>query len=69
MKAKLSFALAVLAFSVALQPVPTPDQPIGTVKDCAAICARTLCVPNQTCGLYTNGSGQTVCGCHDSSGV
>ncbi len=69
MKAKLSFVLAVLALSVVLQPVTEPDQPISTIKDCAALCARILCVPNQTCGAYTNSSGQPACGCHDSSGV
>lgn len=68
MKARLSFALAVLAFSFALQPVTQPDQPIA-IQDCAALCARILCVPNQTCGAYTNNSGQPACGCHDSSGV
>ena len=73
MKAKLSFALTILALSLAAQPAPSPspDQPVAiTPEKCASLCARILCVPYQTCGLYTNASGQTVCGCHgDSSGV
>jgi hypothetical protein len=72
MKAKLSFALAILALSLAAQPVPSPepDQPVAAPDKCASFCAVVLCVPYQTCGLYINSSGQTVCGCHgDSSGV
>lgn len=65
MKAKLSFVLAVLALSLTVQPVPSPDEPVAiTPEKCASFCARVLCVPYQTCGLYTNASGQTVCGCH-----
>jgi hypothetical protein len=67
MKAKLSFALAILALSLAAQPVP--DQPVTAAPDkCASFCAVVFCVPYQTCGPFINSSGQTVCGCHESSG-
>lgn len=70
MKAKLSFVLAALALSLATQPAPSPapDQPVAiTPEQCLSLCARVLCVAPQTCGLYTNSSGQTVCGCHGDS--
>jgi hypothetical protein len=66
MKAKLSFALAVFALSLAVQP--EPDQPVAAAPDkCASFCAIVSCIPYQTCGLYINSSGQTVCGCHGDS--
>ena len=40
MKAKLSFAFAVLAFSLALAPAPAATTP----SQCADFCARARCI-------------------------
>jgi len=60
MKAKLSFALAILVFSLGLAPAPAATTP----SQCSNFCARARCIGGYVCGLYTNSSGQTVCGCH-----
>ncbi|HTG32889.1 MAG TPA: hypothetical protein VLB76_08135 [Thermoanaerobaculia bacterium] len=60
MKARLSFAFAVLAFSVALTPAPASSEKIN----CVSYCGITRCIEGYTCGPYINSSGQTVCGCH-----
>ncbi len=62
MKARLSFAFAVLVFSLALTP-PAPAAIVPT--QCSAFCATVRCFPEKICGPYINSSGQTVCGCHD----
>ena len=61
MKAKLSFALAILVFSLGLAPAPAAIVP----TQCSAFCATVRCFPEKICGPYVNSSGQTVCGCHD----
>ena len=60
MKAKLSLALAVLVFSLALTPAPAAVAP----TQCSSFCATVRCIGGYVCGLYVNSSGQTVCGCH-----
>lgn len=65
MKAKLTFALTafVLTLTLAdLRPVPSVQTAV-TPMQCASFCMRALCF-GQSCGLYTDSSGQTVCGCH-----
>ena len=64
MKAKLSFAFAVLVFSLALTPAPAAT----TTSQCSDFCARARCIGGYVCGLYTNSTGQTVCGCHPGFG-
>jgi hypothetical protein len=44
-------------------PTPAPEQ-TPTDKSCLSFCSKVLCVEPQTCGLYTDGSGKTACGCH-----
>jgi hypothetical protein len=62
MKAKLSFALVVLAFTLGLIPAPAPA---ASVKiQCGSYCGITHCIEGYTCGPYVNSSGQVVCGCH-----
>ncbi|HEX4963201.1 MAG TPA: hypothetical protein VF173_20385 [Thermoanaerobaculia bacterium] len=51
-----------------LQPVPSPTVQGITPLQCASFCSRVRCVEGQFCSLYTNVSGQTVCGCHGSLG-
>jgi len=58
MKARLSFAFAVLVLSLAAAPASSvPTQ-------CSSFCATARCIGGYVCGLYVNSSGQTVCGCH-----
>jgi hypothetical protein len=57
MKAKLIFALVVLALSLGLAAEAIPPS-------CSAFCAVVRCLPDYVCGPYVNSSGQTVCGCH-----
>jgi hypothetical protein len=61
MKTRLFFALAVLALTLTVRPsqAAPPNQ-------CSAFCATVRCLSGYVCGLYTNSSGQTVCGCHPS---
>lgn len=58
-RAKLPFALALLGFTLALAPAPA-----AVPKTCSSFCATVRCIGGYVCGLYTNSSGQTVCGCH-----
>jgi hypothetical protein len=64
MKARLSFAFAVLVLSFALTPAPAAS--VST--QCSSFCATVRCIGGYVCGLYTNSSGQTVCGCHPGLG-
>lgn len=57
MKIKLIFVMALLALAVALQPAQSQTS-------CSAYCSKVRCIGDYICGLYTNSSGQTVCGCH-----
>jgi hypothetical protein len=57
MKAKLIFAVALVALTLALEPAQSQTS-------CSAFCAKVRCIGGYICGLYTNSSGQTVCGCH-----
>jgi len=66
MKAKLTFALTVFALTLAftdLRPISS-TQSATTPQQCSAFCSRVRCIGGYVCGLYTNSSGQTVCGCH-----
>lgn len=66
MKAKLIFALTVFALSLGfadLRPMPSVEA-ATTPQQCSALCSRVRCIGGYACGLYTNSSGQTVCGCH-----
>jgi hypothetical protein len=58
-----SIAGPVPAATTTPAPTPTPEQ-TPTDKSCLSFCSKVLCVEPQTCGLYTDGSGKTVCGCH-----
>jgi hypothetical protein len=60
MKARLSFAFALLVFSLGLTPAPAAP------AQCSSYCAIVRCIEGYTCGPYINSSGQTVCGCHPS---
>jgi hypothetical protein len=65
MKARLSFAFAVLVLSLGL----TPAAPASSVKiNCDSYCATVRCIDDGStryvCGPYINSSGQVVCGCH-----
>ena len=65
MKAKLTFALSVFALALALPGLqPAPSKTATTPQQCSAFCAKVRCIGGYVCGLYTNSSGQTVCGCH-----
>ena len=57
MKAKLVFVIALFIVALSLQPAQSQTS-------CSAFCAKVRCIGGYTCGLYTNSSGQTVCGCH-----
>ncbi len=65
MKAKLTFALTAFALTLTLGDLRLAPsvQTATTPQQCASFCMRALCL-GQACGLYTNSSGQTVCGCH-----
>ncbi len=60
MKGRKLFALAILAALAAF----TPKASQGIGPSCAFFCAQVRCIPEDVCGLYVNGAGQTVCGCH-----
>jgi hypothetical protein len=62
MKAKLSFALVVLAFSLGLIPAPASSVVVPT--KCSAFCATVRCIEGTICGPYINSAGQKACGCH-----
>lgn len=65
MKAKLLFLFAVLTLSVTLQPAQSRVATTAvTATQCSSYCSRVRCIGDQICGLYTNSTGQTVCGCH-----
>jgi hypothetical protein len=65
MKAKLTFALVALAFTLTLGDLrpPLSVQTAITPQQCASFCMRALCF-TERCGLHTDSSGQTVCGCY-----
>lgn len=65
MKVKLTFALAALACTLTLADLrPTLSvQTAITPQQCASFCMRALCF-GQKCGLHTDSTGQTVCGCY-----
>lgn len=58
MKTRLFFAFAVVALALSVKPTQAAPQ------QCSAFCAVVRCLDGYVCGLYTNSSGQTVCGCH-----
>jgi hypothetical protein len=60
MKARLSFAFAILILSLGLTPAPASSVKIN----CDPYCGITHCLEGYTCGPYINSSGQAVCGCH-----
>lgn len=60
MKIRLFFALAAFALALTV----TPSQAAIAPKQCSAFCATVRCIGDYVCGLYTNSSGETVCGCH-----
>jgi hypothetical protein len=62
MKTRLFFVLAAFALTLAV----TPSQAALPPKECSAYCATVRCIGDYVCGLYTNSSGATVCGCHPS---
>lgn len=58
MKIRCTLAFAVFALALgSAQTAPAADP-------CLSFCARAFC-PSGACGLHTNSSGQTVCGCYD----
>lgn len=60
MKTRLFFAFAVFALSLTVKPSQAAIPP----TQCSAFCATVRCIGDYVCGLYTNSSGETVCGCH-----
>ena len=60
MKARLFFALAAFALTLAA----TPGN--AAAPSCTSYCAIVRCIGDYICGPYVNSSGQTVCGCHPS---
>lgn len=59
---KLSLALTVLALTLGIANL-APAANI-TPKQCQDLCSRVRCAYPTVCGLYTDASGQTACGCH-----
>jgi hypothetical protein len=60
---KLSLALTVLALTVGITKM-APAATNITPKQCQDLCSRVRCASPTVCGLYTDASGQVVCGCH-----
>lgn len=60
MKAKLFFAFAAFALTLAAMPRTTS----AAAAQCTSYCAIVRCIDGYVCGPYVNSSGQTVCGCH-----
>jgi hypothetical protein len=60
MKAKLFFAFAAFALTLAAMPRTTS----AAADQCLPYCAIVRCLDGYVCGPYVNSSGQTVCGCH-----
>jgi hypothetical protein len=58
MKIVKLFVLAALALAAA----QSSRAAIG--PSCALFCAQIHCIPEDVCGSFVNGAGQTVCGCH-----
>jgi hypothetical protein len=62
MKSRITLALAVVALSFGIVNLASAAQ---TPKWCQDICAVVRCASTApTCGLYVDGSGNVVCGCH-----
>lgn len=64
MKIRLALALAAFALSLGIAEMAPAASGI-TSQQCKSFCARVRCAYPDICGLYTNSSGATVCGCHD----
>jgi hypothetical protein len=60
---KLSLALTVLALTLGIAQM-APAAANTNPKQCRDLCSRVRCASPTVCGLYTDASGQTVCGCH-----
>lgn len=60
MKTKLALVTTLFVLTLAL----TSANAAPSAQQCAAFCAKVRCIGGHVCGLYTNASGQTVCGCH-----
>jgi len=63
MKAKLTLLLTAFALTLAITAPPPFEQGINQ-QQCSSYCSRVRCIGDYICGLYTNSSGDTVCGCH-----
>jgi hypothetical protein len=63
MKAKLFFALAAFALTLAAMP-RTTSAASAAAAQCTSYCAIVRCIDGYVCGPYVNSSGQIVCGCH-----
>jgi hypothetical protein len=65
MKAKLSLLLTAFALVLTVaQSQPARFEQGISSQQCSSYCSRVRCIGDYICGLYTNSSGQTVCGCH-----
>lgn len=60
---RLSLVLTVLALTLGIAQT-APADPGVTPKQCQDLCSRVRCAYPTVCGLYTNSTGQTACGCH-----
>ena len=63
MKTKLTLLLTAFALTLAIK-APSPFEQNITAQQCSSYCSRVRCIGDYVCGLYTNSSGETACGCH-----
>lgn len=62
MKTRLTLAFAVVALTFGI--VGTAPAQQGGPNQCDDFCSRVRCAYPTVCGLYTDASGEKVCGCH-----
>ncbi|HEX2224309.1 MAG TPA: hypothetical protein VHN15_08890 [Thermoanaerobaculia bacterium] len=60
---RLTLAVVLLAGAVALPSIAGAAAPAGP-SACEQFCWTVRCGWQQSCGLYTDASGQLACGCH-----
>lgn len=63
MKTRLVLAFAVVALTLGIVEMAPASSGI-TPKECQDLCSRVRCAYPTVCGLYTDASGDTACGCH-----
>lgn len=63
-KREMKLKQLVVLSALALLAVLAPGVRSGLTVSCAFFCSQVNCIPEDVCGPFVNGSGQTVCGCH-----